>query len=254
MTKLENGNFKLDENLKELSSKIEFLQDLILQMKYGFEILAKNKVQENFLSQITKSAIENLDFFLNERAVNCKILDKCALMTEKSVFKVLKTFVEQGSKSALQLMNSYEIFLKTPKVETVCTDHECLENANKIFKTLEELINISEVSSRQYTEDLLLFRKSLNFKEGTEEKLCRLISPLSNVIRLKILKNLSEGGKYYKDLEEHFGIKAGHLLFHLEKLIKAGYVSQENKKYIITVNGLRVLKLLLKLSEDLISS
>ena len=64
-------------------------------------------------------------------------------------------------------------------------------------------------------------------------------------------KNLRKGGKTYSQLEIQMGIKAGHLIFHLEKLINAGYVAQEKRIYVITVNGLKALKFLFNLREEL---
>ena len=53
-------------------------------------------------------------------------------------------------------------------------------------------------------------------------------------------------------LEHLVGIKAGHLLFHIEKLREAGYITQENKKYLITLNGRKALSLISGLRNELI--
>ena len=65
------------------------------------------------------------------------------------------------------------------------------------------------------------------------------------------MNNLRKGGKSYSLLEKFTGIKAGHLRFHLEKLINGGYIIKEKKNYILTINGLKVLKFLYELRAEL---
>ena len=72
-------------------------------------------------------------------------------------------------------------------------------------------------------------------------------------LNLEILKILNKGSKYYNQLEAEVGIKGGPFHFHLKKLMKSGYVEQEGNKgpYSITLSGLKVLKFLYDLREEL---
>jgi DNA-binding transcriptional ArsR family regulator len=135
--------------------------------------------------------------------------------------------------------------------EIDCRDESCFKNAMSAFKTLETLIENSKEVSKKFTKDLYLPKDWSGFEDIKEEEICELLAPLSNVTRLKILKNLGKGGKNFAQLERQIGIKGGHLQFHLNNLIQAGYVVQEKPqgKYLITMRGLKALKFSYELRE-----
>ena len=116
---------------------------------------------------------------------------------------------------------------------------------------IKELITDSKELSARYFEELTLLEEEPEMEDVNEELINNMLTPLSNVIRLQILKHLSKGGKYYSQLEALTGIKAGHLLFHIEKLKDANFVIQENKKYLITLKGRRALNLISGLKKEL---
>ena len=99
-------------------------------MKSGFDILAKSRVQENCLSQMTKTIDENVELFLEERPQNCQILDECNTFIERGAFKVLRVFMEKGAQQALSLLNNNNEFLSEDTVSQNCSSAECLKKAN----------------------------------------------------------------------------------------------------------------------------
>jgi len=121
-----------------------------------------------------------------------------------------------------------------------------------VVKTLEELIGNSKELSEKFTKDIYTTKNWSGFEEIREEEVCNLLAPLSNITRLKILKNLGKGGKNFAQLERQMGIKGGHLQFHLNTLIQAGYVVQEKPqgRYLITMNGLKALRFSYELREE----
>lgn len=252
--KFEEFFSKFDGKFEDLNSRISILQDLVLRMKSGFDILASSRVQENSLKQMTETIDENVELFLEERPQNCQILDKCTTFIERGALKVLRVFMENGAQEALNILNKGSDFLDGTTVSQNCSNAECLKKAKTIFTTLEELITTSEEASIQYAKDLFSLGEELNLEEGDEEELCELLAPLSNVIRLKILKGLALGSMYYTQLEKKIGVKAGHLLHHLKSLISAQYVIKEKQngsfsKYAITSKGLKALKFLSELRD-----
>jgi predicted transcriptional regulator len=66
----------------------------------------------------------------------------------------------------------------------------------------------------------------LGAEDVREEEICVLLAPLSHEMRLKILKGIGKGGKNYAQLEHQIGLKSDHLQFHLNILIRPGYVTQ----------------------------
>ena len=79
-----------------------------------------------------------------------------------------------------------------------------------------------------------------------EKQAAKLLEALANENRLKILKSLSRGGKYLKELQEELpDISAGTLSSHLNVLEEAGLVVQEavRGRYLITLPGRFALKM-----------
>lgn len=241
---------KISEQLKAIDSKVNILQDMLYGMKNELNLIKKSRIQENYFSLMTKIA-EDLEKFLDNRPEDCNILDYCTTLTEKGIFRVIRTFLERGEDAAITKIEKYLKFSESDPASKACPDKKCLINAMEPFRLLKDLIIDSKELSSRYFEELTLLGQESDLEEANEEQLNNILTPLSNVIRLKILKYLSKGGKYYSQLEESTGIKAGHLLFHIEKLKDAGFVIQENKKYLITMNGRKALNLISGLTREL---
>lgn len=246
MSSIEKRVSEIDERLEEINKNITNLQDLILHMKTVLETVTSREVDKEWLAQLTLKTNENMDKFLKERSSECSIKDRCTRRVEKATFMVLRAFMEQGTKSALELAK-YHVDAATRHYrdgEIKCPDEVCFKNAINTFKTLEELLENSKELSMKFTKDLYSPKSLSGFEDIKEEEICDLLAPLSNVTRLKILKNLGKGGKNFAQLERQIGIKGGHLQFHLNNLIQAGYVTQEKPqgKYLITIKGLKALR------------
>lgn len=76
-----------------------------------------------------------------------------------------------------------------------------------------------------------------------------IVEPLSHENRFAMLKALTTGSMTFTMLGELTGSKGGHLLYHLGKLIDAGFVVKNNdgKRYSITDRGLGVMHLIKQL-------
>ena len=254
MNKPDNNLLEIGDNLEKLNQKLNFLQDSILKIQNEFEVMRKSEIKKSYFSKLFLLADKNKSLFLQEKAQDCEIADACSLALEKCIYEVLCTFNEKGPDKAIKLIDSIFKASKLDPNMKKCNDSACLKNYVEVFKTLRELINDSRDIALRYAEELRALNKESIFKDGVEDEIYNLITPLSNEIRLKILTGLRKGGKTYSQLEKGIGIKGGHLIFHLEKLINGGYVTQERKNYILTLNGLKVLKLLFELREELFTS
>ncbi len=71
------------------------------------------------------------------------------------------------------------------------------------------------------------------------ERIARVISPLGNVERLRILDYLKDGPKSFNDIESYIGKTGSSLTHHLTPLIDAGYIIKGAVRgtYHITVPG-----------------
>lgn len=251
MEKFETRFDNFDDSLEVLNKKIVFLQDIILNLKEKFEIINRNNITQEFLVQLTTEADKNFDHFLNERPTHCHITDKCTTIAEKAIFKILRIFIDSGPSEALDYIKDFRNKAMKLSKEENCPDKMCFNNIYNIFKTLANLINTSFDSSLSRTKELISIGYELSFEEGAEGELCKLIAPLSNEKRLVILKTLSKGGKYYTQLEKEIGIKGGHLIHHLKSLMDVGYIEKSEGKYMISINGLMILRFLNKLKLEI---
>ncbi len=240
---------KLSMQISGLNNRFNFLQDILLNIKKDIDLLKKSRIQENYYFNITKATSNRLTKFLDNRPKDCKILDYCNTLIEKGVFRVLRTLMEHGTESAIRKIDKYLEFSKSSAASKACENRECFKNALDIYEVLKNLILKSKEFSSRYLEEMIMINDELPLTEGDEEDINQILSPLCNIIRIKILKNLSKGGKYYSELEQDMGIKAGHLLFHVNKLIENDYVAQEKKKYIITLTGLKALQIIYQLKQ-----
>ena len=242
----------IEIKLEEFNKKITILQDLAINTKIKLDLLAKNIVEKDYLSDLTQIADKDIGLFLEHRPNDCHILDRCTVMVEKATLKVLSTFLNKGAEAADELIDSYIKFSTKPKVVSICPDNRCLDQALNLFKNLKKLISsLKKIKSRKI-EELYKEGDFLDKLEKSEGE-SYLVSPLSNEKRIKILKILSRGSLYYNQLEDNIGIKGGPFHFHLKKLLDAYFIEQIEEKglYSITDKGNRALKFLFDLKEDL---
>ena len=77
----------------------------------------------------------------------------------------------------------------------------------------------------------------------------KLVEPLSHKHRFAMLQALSTGGMSFTELGTLTGSNGGHLLYHLTKLIDAGFVvkTEGGKSYTITEKGIGVMDLVKQL-------
>ncbi|MGQ9721536.1 MAG: winged helix-turn-helix domain-containing protein [Candidatus Jordarchaeum sp.] len=244
MSNTEKRIAEIGQKLIEINKNITNLQDLILYMKTTLETVTRREIEKECLAKLTLKTNENMDKFLRERDPECSIMDWCTRRVEKASSMVLRAFMEQGTRSAIEQVR-YHVDAATRHCKEIkCPNEECFRNAISNFKTLEELLENTQEVSAKFTKELYSPKSWSGFEEIKEEEICDLLAPLSNVTRLKILISLGKGGKNFSQLERQIGIKGGHLQFHLNSLIQAGYVAQEKPqgKYLITIKGLRALR------------
>ncbi len=82
-------------------------------------------------------------------------------------------------------------------------------------------------------------RRLREIKSITPDRIARVVSPLGNVERLRILDFLKDGGKSFNELESHIGKTGSSLTHHLAPLLEAGYIIKGAVRgtYYVTVTG-----------------
>ncbi|MCS7130897.1 MAG: winged helix-turn-helix domain-containing protein [Archaeoglobaceae archaeon] len=241
--------YKIEEiakKLDEIYKTVGILQDSILQLNAILEATSTKMNERELLSTVTAEISERLDKFQAECSKECNLKDLCTRKVEKVSFKILQVMARDGVEEGLREIRKQ--IEAVEKYKEVCKDESCFKNALEVFGNLEKILERS-IAEKQIDLGKKLMR-DFSISEINEE-VAEKLSSLSNPLRIKILKALAKGRKSYAEIERITSIKGGHLQFHLRNLIKANYVAQEGAqgKYMITNEGLKVLKLLCQLEK-----
>jgi DNA-binding HxlR family transcriptional regulator len=79
-----------------------------------------------------------------------------------------------------------------------------------------------------------------------------ILDPVAHRVRLQVMLNIFKGENRFADFTAATGLKGGHLLYHLNKLLEGGLIQQyESKDYVLTRKGLKTLVLLAQMGEEL---
>lgn len=243
---------ELLKKLEEMNRKIDFLQDSMIALATAVEVLAGQDEEKGFLAEL-KAAVKSENSRIRKLSPkSCRLRDFCLSRVNKATSKVIRVYAEKGGLEALEEVRKHKEAVEKHLESSVCPDRNCMESIVDTFETLESLIKQSLELAEQRRAILKQWR---SIEDIDEDTVAKLLSPLSNPIRIRILKNLAKGGKSYAELERAVGIKGGHLQFHLRNLIEAGYITQTvRKRYVITHSGLRVLNNLAGLNDLLETS
>lgn len=84
-----------------------------------------------------------------------------------------------------------------------------------------------------------------NDKEVSDTDIANVLIPLANLERIKIMRQLSKGSKYFNELLRATALTNSPLRFHLKILLDAAYIKQERPrgKYTLTSLGKKALKM-----------
>ncbi len=235
---------EIDEKVGKITQMMLGMQDAFLSLKASLETINQEEAERSQCARFVATTNTRLGTFIKGKDTACKLADWCTNILEQSATKIIHVYIEKGSQAALELIDYYTNVLLNKFDVKQCPDDKCYKNVVDVFKGLRELLEFSRNAPVQFPVNPFLLGKSNDYKELTEDVICDRLVPLSNVTRLRILKILTKGGKNYAFLERETGIKAGHLRFHLNKLVTAGYVKQEKPqgRYLISRNGLKALQ------------
>jgi DNA-binding transcriptional ArsR family regulator len=142
-------------------------------------------------------------------------------------------------------MNGIEIYFCCKKANRMSDLESAKNGIEQIRKELEQLsqkIEYIAKASSLGTEATSI--ESMKIEDLSEERVAELFSSLAHVERVKILKTLYGGGKYFTELMNKTGLSHSPLYFHLTVLQKGRYVIQEftRGRYLITPLGSEALK------------
>ena len=126
----------------------------------------------------------------------------------------------------------------------------------QIIDQIREYLMISDHIFNQTAPDLPIIPPILTKRErGTlsPEMAERLLTPLSNTKRVRVMLILSRESNSLAELCKELELKKGHLQFHLRALLDVGYIHYDRKSrlYSLTPRGTKALDGVNKLVDNL---
>ena len=189
-----------------------------------------------YACQRSQSLNQDIAMLLKE---DCQTKDKCIEHYKSILDENTKVIKQSGPKVALADLDvritETELMVEKTKGQQ-CGN--CFSNFDKKLKrekrAYQEIVLVKDINN-----DAKVHNQTLDIPYLLQS----LFEPLGNDSRLKILASLYEGKKSFSELSKIVDLKAGHLTFHLKKLVNAKLIAQEASKgdYIITQKGLTLI-------------
>jgi DNA-binding HxlR family transcriptional regulator len=177
---------------------------------------------------------------------DCDKKGKCLEYFMAKIEDSSRAIRESGPKKAISDIDDKiaenELMVEKTKGETC---EACFANFHKKLKrekrAYHEIVLVEDNNKTENPEGI-----------DTQFLVDSLFEPLANHSRLKILFSVSEGKRSFSELSRIVDLKAGHLAFHLKKLVDANLMAQEASKgdYVITRRGLKLIKTIGVLSTE----
>jgi len=235
--------------LEELKEEISRLREELRRIEASLmaerlesieRAMAKNYL-ELYIDQVEESIDERVECILRRE---CKRRVRCKENFKNSLEDPLRTCKKKGLKEALfkldEKLNQIEDALKRA-LDTPC--ETCYRRLQKSLRKQRE--NLQRIAGLKSTAEVLRRKKQVDVSSFVND----VLEPLANPARLTILIAVHQGRRSFSELSQMTGMRGGHLIFHLKRLLYSGLIVQDGRKgdYIITSKGERVIRKLLSI-------
>ena len=236
---------ELRNEVKGLRADMNRVEETVLKerLRAVEDTLSQNHLLV-YAGQRSQSLNQDIALLLKE---DCQNRDKCLEHYKDTIEENTQVIKKSGIKVALADLDDRiaetELMVEKTKGQQ-CGN--CFSNFDKMLKrekrACQEIVLVKDINN-----DTKVNNQSLDIPFLLQN----LFEPLGNDSRLKILASLYEGKKSFSELSKIVDLKAGHLAFHLKKLVNAKLIAQEASKgdYIITQKGLTLIKEMLVLQK-----
>ena len=225
----------LRQEIKNLRNDMNRIEESVLKQRLQ---AIEQTLTQNHLKVYAKQRSENLNQEVTEiLKEDCAKRGKCLEYFRGKIEDNTKTIHDDPKKVIADLDDKIaenELIIEKSKGATC---EACFVNFNKRLKrekrAYQEITLVEDLSKPDSGSGL-----------DVPFLVDNLLEPLANYSRLTILSSVKEGKRSFSELSKITDTKAGHLAFHLKKLVVAKLVAQEATKgdYIITERGLELIK------------
>jgi DNA-binding HxlR family transcriptional regulator len=226
----------LRQEIKNIRSDMNRIEESVIKQRLE---AIEQTLSQNHLKVYAHQRSENIHQDISQMLKpDCDKRGKCLEYFKGKIEDSTRIIQEAGPKKAISDLDNKitenELNIEKSKGATC---EACFKNFNKKLKR----------EKRAYQEITLV--EDINKPEnGTNLDVPflvdNLLEPLANYSRLTILSSVKEGKRSFSELSKITNTKAGHLAFHLRKLVAAKLIAQEATKgdYIITQRGFELFK------------
>ena len=230
-----------DQEFAEIKKKLTEVQNELKRFieqsnKQQLELIlssSRKEMANAMIGYVVEDAQDSLDDKMVKR---CEMRDKCRTK--------FMDFLEKNAESLRQDRISSEAIIENRSALSALKTHAPHKKCDICFTEVKGL----------FDKQVSLMKSLQTYDPGEskvvdvtaipeEDVVAQVLEPVSNKTRIKILKALYYDTKTFTALSELAGLRAGNLLFHLQKLMGGGMIIQrhEGGDYMITDKGYKVL-------------
>ena len=239
------------ENVSLLQGEITALRSELNRFRSEVTMNKTNSLFNDFRNQCAVTLINgSLDSALNlsgNEGKNCPMWMQCKPVFA-NFFTELTEYARNGqlSEKNIAVIRSNFDNMKNEAAEyDKCS--QCFKHVEAYFDQQIEMLQKMGFYQNESS-------RPLQIQDLREEQVSDLIGdPLSSAVRVLILKTLYDEGKSFTELSKITKLRAGNLLFHLDKLQDKGLIRQreERGEYQISLKGYHILNSMLDLIRTL---
>jgi len=245
---------RLDKEIEEIKKAIAQFRT---ETKQRLELI-ENEVRKQLSSNYNRTIFDylnksTLDFI---KCLNCQKTE-IKLACKEKMISIQQNYIDllkNGNLSESMKALEEAVFFFSRRLE----DMKGKENVGcaECFRKEIEILQINRSFLAQLQElqspwaskgDNHHIAKEMNPAKIVED----ILNPVSQEARLKILLSIFNGKNRFADFIETTGLKGGHLLYHLNRLLEHGFIQRyASKDYILTRKGLKTVSLLMQTYEE----
>ena len=241
---MENVNKMSNSGIYDTPAKLEAIhrdiKRLMERSNQEYLNLMMANLRKDFIDSLTAYIEGDIEKGLEEGMVDpCPMRNTC-----KSVFT---DFLEDNSKNIRQGNISNEVITgkrdelsKIRKQASFDDCDVCFKEVDSLFEKQLNLIGSLQIynSNDEIKTEISVINE--------EEIVKSVLEPLSNKLRLQILKSMALETHSFSALSELTGLRGGNLLFHIQKLLESDLIIQRHERgdYMITKKGFNLISLL----------
>lgn len=234
------------EEIRSLRNEMDTLGEHMVRLRYA-------DIKSAFLEQIRVAVGEEgrktfrCDAPALSAASQCELKTVCLSKLEDVVDRASERFMRDDIAGAISLLDGVEDLISGEC--SGCQDDDCSRNAKETVRRVKAVLQVYAGLTERIGPAPDGAGDTSSRGAVSPEQVERLLDPLANAWRIKVLTVLRRGERSLSELGRAVELRTGHLQFHLRALIAAGYVEQDRRRHLyrITERG----DLALRWTEDI---